>query len=44
MGSKWLENGKNDLRKPKLKRLRRKANNREGWTSVVKEAKVLGGL
>jgi hypothetical protein len=41
---RWLENTENDLLESKLKIWRQEANNREGRASVVKEAKVLGGL
>jgi hypothetical protein len=33
----------NDLRVTKIKRWRKKAQNREEWASVIKEAKVLKG-
>jgi hypothetical protein len=33
----------NDLRVMKIKRWRKKAQNREEWASVIKEAKVLKG-
>jgi hypothetical protein len=39
---RWLDDVENDLRVMKIKRWRKKAQNRE-WASVIKEAKVLKG-
>jgi hypothetical protein len=41
---RWLEDAENDLQELKMKRLNQKTNNKEEWTSAVKEAKVLGRL
>jgi hypothetical protein len=38
---RWLDDVENDLRVMKVKRWRIKAQNREEWASVIKEAKVL---
>jgi hypothetical protein len=40
---RWIEDVENDLREMYLKRGGKEANNREEWTSVVREAKVLKG-
>jgi plasmid maintenance system killer protein len=40
---RWLDDVENDLRVMKIKRWRKKAQNREDWASVIKEAKVLKG-
>jgi hypothetical protein len=40
----WLEDAENDLQELKMKRLSQKPNNKEEWTSAVKEVKVLGRL
>jgi hypothetical protein len=40
---RWLDDVENDLRVVKVKRWRKKAQNREEWASVIKEAKVLKG-
>jgi hypothetical protein len=40
---RWLDDVENDLRVIKVKRWRKKAQNREERASVVKEAKVLRG-
>jgi hypothetical protein len=40
---RWLNDVENDLRVMKVKRWRKKAQNREEWVSVIKEAKVLKG-
>jgi hypothetical protein len=41
--SRWLDDVENGLRVMKIKRWRIKAQNREEWVSVIKEAKVLKG-
>jgi hypothetical protein len=38
---RWLDDVENDLRVMKIKRWRKKAQNREEWASVIKEVKVL---
>jgi hypothetical protein len=43
-GWRWLEDAEKDVREVKVKRWRHKAVDREEWTSVIKEAKVLRGL
>jgi hypothetical protein len=40
---RWLDDVKNDVRVMKIKKWRKKAQNREEWASVIKEAKVLKG-
>jgi hypothetical protein len=35
----WLEDAENGLREHKVKTWRQKANNREDWTSALKETK-----
>jgi plasmid maintenance system killer protein len=40
---RWLDDAENDLRVMKVKRWRKKAQNREEWVSVIKEAKILKG-
>jgi hypothetical protein len=40
---RWLDDVENDLRVMKVKRWRKKAQNREEWASVIKKAKVLKG-
>lgn len=35
---RWLEDVENDVSELKVKRWRKKAKNREEWTSVVKQA------
>jgi hypothetical protein len=39
----WLDDVENDLIVMKIKRWRKKAQNREQWASVIKEVKVLEG-
>jgi hypothetical protein len=38
---RWPDDVENDLRVMKVKRWRKKAQNREEWSSNIKEAKVL---
>jgi hypothetical protein len=40
---RWLEDAEKGLREMKFKRRRLKAVDREGWASVIKEAKALRG-
>jgi hypothetical protein len=40
---RWLDDVENDLRVMMGKRWRKKAQNREEWTFITKEAKVLKG-
>jgi hypothetical protein len=40
---RWLDDVENDSRVMKVKRWREKAENREEWTFVIKEAKVFKG-
>jgi hypothetical protein len=40
---RWLDDMENDLRVMKVKSWRKRAQNREEWASVIKEAKVLRG-
>jgi hypothetical protein len=40
---RWLDGEENDLRVMKVKRWRKKPQNREEWESVINEAKVLKG-
>jgi hypothetical protein len=40
---RWLDDVENNLRVMKIKRWRKKAQNREEWASVIKEANVLKG-
>jgi hypothetical protein len=40
---RWQDDVENYLRVMKVKRWRKKAQNREEWASIIKEAKVLKG-
>jgi hypothetical protein len=40
---RWLDDVENDLRVVKVKRWRKRAQTREEWASVIKEAEVLRG-
>jgi hypothetical protein len=41
---RWLGDAENDLRELKVNKWRQKANNKEEWTSVIKETEVHRGL
>jgi hypothetical protein len=41
---RWLDDVESGLRVMKVKRWRKKAQNREEWASILKEPKVLKGL
>jgi hypothetical protein len=41
---RWLDDVENYLRVMKVNRCRKKAQNREEWASIIKEAKVLKRL
>jgi hypothetical protein len=42
--ARWLESVETDLRKMGVKNWRRKAQDREQWRTILKEAKVHRGL